>query len=159
MRFEDCFERLMAYEGVFGGMRAFKDRKQNWGISQEMADRYGWQFSLCDMTLGTSMDILREQLWVPTNCADLPEPIRLTIFDCAYQHGITSTNGMLMSAVGAKSENSEDPWVKKRIEALDPYLVRGKVLAQRLTFLSFTPDWAEMGQGWTRRIADILEAA
>jgi lysozyme family protein len=43
--------------------------------------------------------------------------------------------------------------------AADPYLLRAKILATRLKFMSNLTTWPSFGRGWSRRIAHLMEMA
>lgn len=44
------------------------------------------------------------------------------------------------------------------VNALNADSLRSKILAQRLRFMSSLPNWPAFSRGWSRRIADLMEA-
>ena len=158
MQFDEAFTILMQHEGHFSDVKADPGGPTKFGVTEAVARNFGYAGDMRDLTLNVAGAIAHHQYWEPVRADELPEQIRYAVFDAAYHSGVTQSVRWLQRAVKSDADGIIGPDTMAKIAVMKPEVLKSKLLAQRLTFLTNLATWNTFGKGWARRIAAIMEA-
>ena len=158
MQFDEAFNQLLIHEGGFSDAKADPGGPTKFGVTEAVARNFGYAGDMRDLTLNMASDIAHHQYWEPVRADELPEAIRYAVFDAAYHSGVTQSVRWLQRAVGADADGIIGPDTLARIKVIKPEVLKSKLLAQRLKFLTDLPTWNTFGKGWARRVSSLMEA-
>tara|TARA_R110000822_G_scaffold100536_1_gene226259 strand:- start:207 stop:698 length:492 start_codon:yes stop_codon:yes gene_type:complete len=159
MQFDEAFNQLLIHEGGFSDAKADPGGKTKFGVTEAVARNFGFKGDMRDLTLNVAGAIAHHQYWEPVRADELPEQIRYAVFDAAYHSGVTQSVRWLQRAVGADADGIIGPNTLAKIAVIKPEVLKAKLLAQRLKFLTDLPTWGVFGKGWARRVSSLLAEA
>jgi lysozyme family protein len=84
--------------------------------------------------------------------------VRYAVFDAAVNSGPAQATRWLQRALGVDPDGVIGPKTLTAAYAANPDALRARMLAQRLRFMAGLANWPAFSRGWSRRIADLLEA-
>jgi lysozyme family protein len=111
-----------------------------------------------ELPLDLAKRIYMERYWRPVRADELPAGVRYAVFDAAVNSGPGQAVKWLQRAAGVADDGVLGPKTLAAVNALNADSLRSKILAQRLRFMSSLPNWPAFSRGWSRRIADLMEA-
>jgi lysozyme family protein len=158
MLFDRAFELLLGHEGDFSEHAADPGGKTRFGVTEAVARRAGYRGDMRDLPLDLAKRIYLEEYWKPVRADDLPPAVRYAVFDAAVNSGVGQAVRWLQRALGVEADGVIGPKTLAAAYAANPDALRGRMLAQRLRFMSGLSNWPAFSRGWARRIADIMEA-
>jgi lysozyme family protein len=130
-----------------------------YGVTELVAREIGYRGEMRELPLDLAKRIYLERYWKPISADDLPPAIRYAVFDAAVNSGVGQSIIWLQRALGVQMDGIIGPVTIRTAYAADPYLLRAKILATRLKFMSNLTTWPSFGRGWSRRIAHLMEMA
>lgn len=80
------------------------------------------------------------------------------MFDAAAASGVRQSILWLQRALGVVDDGVIGPKTLAAALSADPQVLKAKLLAQRLRFMAGLSNWPSFSRGWSRRVADLLEA-
>ena len=158
MNFDTAFEKLLGHEGGFSDHAADPGGKTRYGITEAVAREVGYRGDMREMPLDLAKRIYMERYWRPVRADELPAGVRYAVFDAAVNSGPGQAVKWLQRAAGVADDGVLGPKTLAAANALNADSLRSKILAQRLRFMSSLPNWPAFSRGWSRRIADLMEA-
>lgn len=150
--------RLLGFEGGYTDNPDDPGGKTIFGITENLARKYGYAGDMKDMRLDVATRIYHDEFWYPLHCDELPDAIRYDLFDAAVNSGRSTAVKWLQNAVGVKADGVIGPATIAAANAADPAITRAKINGARLAFMTRLPGWAAFSKGWAMRIAVILTA-
>lgn len=158
MNFDTAFEKLLHHEGGFSDHAADPGGKTRYGITEAVAREVGYRGDMRELPLDLAKRIYLERYWRPVRADELPAGVRYAVFDAAVNSGPGQAVKWLQRAAGVLDDGVLGPKTMAAVNALNPDSLRSKILAQRLRFMVALPNWHAFSRGWSRRIADLMEA-
>lgn len=158
MNFDTAFEKLLHHEGGFSDHAADPGGKTRYGITEAVAREVGYRGDMRELPLDLAKRIYLERYWRPVRADELPAGVRYAVFDAAVNSGPGQAVKWLQRAAGVLDDGVLGPKTLAAVNALNADSLRSKILAQRLRFMSSLPNWPAFSRGWSRRIADLMEA-
>ena len=158
MNFDTAFEKLLGHEGGFSDHAADPGGKTRYGITEAVAREVGYRGDMRELPLDLAKRIYMERYWRPVRADELPAGVRYAVFDAAVNSGPGQAVKWLQRAAGVLDDGVLGPKTLAAVNALNADSLRSKILAQRLRFMSSLPNWPAFSRGWSRRIADLMEA-
>lgn len=158
MNFDTAFEKLLGHEGGFSDHAADPGGKTRYGITEAVAREVGYRGDMRELPLDLAKRIYIERYWRPVRADELPAGVRYAVFDAAVNSGPGQAVKWLQRAAGVADDGVLGPKTLAAVNALNADSLRSKILAQRLRFMSSLPNWPAFSRGWSRRIADLMEA-
>ena len=158
MNFDTAFEKLLGHEGGFSDHAADPGGKTRYGITEAVAREVGYRGDMRELSLDLAKRIYMERYWHPVRADELPAGVRYAVFDAAVNSGPGQAVKWLQRAAGVADDGVLGPKTLAAANALNADSLRSKILAQRLRFMSSLPNWPAFSRGWSRRIADLMEA-
>lgn len=159
MNFFDAFPVLMDFEGhgILTDHPADKGGKTKWGITEAVARENGFTGDMADLTLGMAMGITQMKYWDAVQADKLPVEIRYLVFDGAFNSGVRQSIKWLQRACKIDDDGVIGPQTLAALQKHDPNVLKMRICAQRLEFLTDLSTFNVFGKGWTRRVAKIME--
>lgn len=159
MNFDQAIRELLHHEGSYSDHISDPGGKTMYGITEMVAREIGYRGEMRELPLDLAKRIYLERYWKPISADDLPPEIRYAVFDAAVNSGVGQSVIWLQRALGVQMDGIIGPVTIRASYAADPYLLRAKILATRLKFMSNLTTWPSFGRGWSRRIAHLMEMA
>lgn len=158
MTFDDAFRKLLGVEGDYSDHPADPGGKTRYGVTESVARAAGYTGDMKALPVDLAQAIYRRMYWDSVRADDLPPSLRYAVFDAAVNSGVKQAVKWLQRAIGATDDGIVGPKTITMARAAQPDSVMRRMLAQRLVFMTDLKTWPTFGRGWSRRIAEILEA-
>lgn len=158
MTFDACFAKLLGHEGDFSDHPADPGGATRFGVTEAVAREVGYRGDMRDLPLELAKRIYLEKYWKPISADDLPPGIRYVVFDGAVNSGPRQSILWLQRALGVTADGVLGPKTLAAAYAQNADALRIRILAQRLRFMAGLANWPAFSRGWSRRIADLMEA-
>lgn len=158
MDFDTAFHKLLGHEGEFSDHPDDPGGATRWGVTERVARANGYQGSMRDFPVEQAKAIYRRSYWDAIRADELPPALRYAVFDAAVNSGASQAVKWLQRAVGVPDDGRVGPQTINHARAAQPDFAIRRMLAQRLRMMTDLKTWPAFSRGWSRRIADILEA-
>lgn len=151
--FDQCFEKLIGYEGGYTLDPKDPGGETSWGISKRAYPAV----DIKNLTRDGAKDIYKRDYWGRAQCDKLPPTLAFLLFDAAVNSGIGQAIRFLQRAVGVADDGVLGALTLAAVQRLDTESLCARFLGQRLDFMTRLSTWDYFGKGWARRIADQLK--
>ena len=151
--FDQCFEKLIGYEGGYTLDPKDPGGETSWGISKRAYPAV----DIKNLTRDGAKDIYKRDYWDRAQCDKLPPTLAFLLFDAAVNSGIGQAIRFLQRAVGVADDGVLGALTLAAVQRLDNESLCARFLGQRLDFMTRLSTWDYFGKGWARRIADQLK--
>lgn len=158
MTFDEAFHKLLGHEGGYVNHPNDPGGETNWGVTVAVARANGYDGPMKDMPVDVAKAIYRKQYWDAIRGDELPPALRYAVFDAAVNSGNGQAIKWLQRAVGVADDGRIGPATLTAARAAAPDFALRRMLALRLRFMTDLKVWPSFARGWSRRIADLLEA-
>ncbi len=158
MNFDDAFHKLLGHEGGYVNHPNDPGGETNWGVTVAVARANGYTGPMKDMPVDVAKAVYRKQYWDAIRADELPPALRYAVFDAAVNSGNGQAIKWLQRAVGVEDDGRIGPATLTAARAAAPDFALRRMLALRLRFMTDLKVWPSFARGWSRRIADLLEA-
>lgn len=156
MDFDQAFERVIGHEGGYVNDPRDPGGETRYGISRRA---YPGE-DIAGMTLGRAREIYRRDYWGPAGCEDLPDGLRLEVFDTAVNMGVGTSIKLLQRALGVPDDGVIGPVTRLRLQVADQARILRRLQGARLDAYTRAKAWPTFGAGWVRRVArNMLEVS
>lgn len=163
--FNKCLAILLKHEGGYvnhpsdpGGMTNLGVTKRVW---EEWTGHEVDEKQMRALTPTTVAPLYKRKYWDACRADDLISGLDYAVFDCAVNSGVGRAVKLLQSCVGATPDGgygSITTALVKKAEA-DPTKLIELYCAKRLEFLQSLKTFETFGKGWSRRVAEVKDAA
>jgi len=153
MTFDECFTRLLGYEGGYVNNPSDPGGETNWGITKRSYPA----LDIKNLTQDDAKAIYKRDFWDKCKCSRMECGLDLALFDCAVNSGTIQAIKLLQQTLGVKDDGvlGEVTMEAIRHEGRDRRLT-AKFLGHRLQFMTNLRPWDTFSKGWARRIAEQL---
>ena len=158
MNFDECFEALLKHEGDYADLENDPGGKTRYGVTEAVARAAGYAGDMHDLPISLARSIYRSRYWDAARGDELPEGIRYFVFDAAAASGVRQSILWLQRALGVAADGILGPVTLAAAHAAKPDKLKARLLSQRLRFMAGLSNWPSFSRGWSRRVADLLEA-
>ena len=158
MNFDECFAALIAHEGGFADLENDPGGKTRFGVTEAVARAAGYGGDMRQLPLSLAKAIYRSQYWDAVRGDELPDGVRYYVFDAAAASGVRQSILWLQRALGVAADGVLGPVTIAAANAANPDRLKARLLSQRLRFMAGLSNWPSFSRGWSRRVADLLEA-
>lgn len=163
--FEKCLAKMLAHEGGYvnhpqdpGGMTNLGVTKRVW---EEWVGHDVDEKQMRALTPETVAPLYKRKYWDAVRADDLVAGVDYCVFDVAVNSGPGRAIKFLQSSVGVTADGGFGPATLaavKKVEA-DPIRLIELYSAKRLEFLQSLKTFETFGKGWSRRVAEVKQAA
>ena len=151
MNFDKAFGIIIGHEGGYVNDSRDPVGETKYGISKRAYPNEDIKV----LTLDRAKFLYKRDYWDAIEAELLPDPVRLMVFDCAVNCGLTAAKKLLQRAIGTKDDGIIGPKTRAAISsAVDLPM---KFAGQWLDYYTGLPGWPTYGKGWTRRVANDLK--
>lgn len=157
MNYDEAFVRLLGHEGDFVDHPSDPGGATRWGITERVARANGYDGPMRQLPVEIAKRIAKKDYWDAVRADELPAAIRYSMFDAAYNSGTRQAILWLQRACGADADGVLGSKTLLAAKTQNPDVLRQKMLAQRLRFMTNLKNWDAFGRGWARRVCDLLE--
>ena len=158
MDFPTAFKKLLGHEGDYSDHAADPGGKTRWGVTENVARANGYKGDMRDFPIEQAQAIYRKAYWDAVKAEELPPALRYAVFDAAVNSGVGQAIRWLQRAVGVADDGRIGSQTLMAARAAHPDFAVRRMLAQRLRCRASLPNWPSFSRGWSRRVADLLEA-
>ena len=158
MTFDECFAALLQHEGGYVDHPDDPGGKTRYGVTEAVARAAGFQGDMRELPLDLARRIYRERFWDAVRADELPAEVRYLVFDAAAASGVRQSTLWLQRALKVVDDGVIGPKTLAAAQAADPQVLKARLLAQRLRFMTGLTNWPAFSRGWARRVADLMEA-
>ena len=163
-QFHNCVSLIMRHEGGYSNNPVDRGGPTNMGVTHKtLAAWRKIDEVTSDEVEKLSMDeakaIYRANYWNALNCDQLPPGVDLVVFDFGVNAGPSKAAKMLQKALAVAPDGMVGQITVGAARISDAPFVIATFSDERLRYYQSLPDWPVFGEGWTRRTADIREAA
>lgn len=158
MTFDEAFLHLVQHEGGFADHPDDPGGKTRYGITEAVARRVGYRGDMRELPLDLAKRVYKAEYWDAVRADEMPPAVRYVLFDAAVNSGVGQAARWLQRALKVADDGVIGPKTLAAAQAADPQALKARLLAQRLRFMVGLANWPSFSRGWSRRIADLLEA-
>jgi lysozyme family protein len=159
MNFDRCLEIVLHHEGGYVNHPDDPGGETNFGITVKVARINGYEGLMRDIPMDVVRVIYRKDYWIPCRCEELPDDLRLAVFDAAVNSGVRRSIQWLQASVGATADGIFGPRTMLSVKQHNPQQVAARLCAARLDFLAGLQHFPTFGRGWVRRVVSILRSS
>lgn len=156
MIFAAAVQIVFSHEGGYVNDPADPGGETRWGISKRA---YG-DLDIASLSKEDAEQIYRIDYWDACRCDDLPNLLRLAVFDFAVNAGVRRSVRTLQSALNdCGATLTVDGFIGTKTISATVACNRGEVLdcfsTRRTLFYSRLPTFRRFGRGWMRRTFNV----
>jgi len=163
--FELCLKKMLAHEGGFvnhpqdpGGMTNLGVTKRVWEewVGHEVDEK-----QMRALTPETVTPLYKRKFWDAIRADELVDGVDYCVFDVAVNSGVGRAVKFLQSCVGTAPDGGFGPATLAAVKEAekDPARLIELYCAKRLEFLQSLKTFDTFGKGWSRRVAEVKDAA
>ena len=158
MTFDEAFTKLLGHEGDFSDHPSDPGGATRFGVTQRVARANGYTGDMRNFPVFEAKLIYRASYWDACRCDELPDAVRLDVFDGAVNSGVGQSIKWLQRAVGTTDDGVIGMKTLLACTLLAGATVQARYNGHRLEFMTNLKTWSAFGAGWARRIANNLKA-
>lgn len=151
MTFSDCVSLVLKFEGGYVNDPNDVGGETRWGISKRAFPN----LNIRDLTREEAIELYRIFYWDRMQCDSLPPEIRLAVFDCAVNQGLTRATLFLQKSVGVKADGVLGPRTIEAFRGVPPEVFLANFLNRRFDAYVGNPQWSVYGRGWMKRLFEV----
>lgn len=151
MKFEDAIGLVLKYEGGYVNDPDDPGGETNFGISKRVYPN----LDIKNLTLTEAVMIYRKEYWDAVRASELPEGIRLLVFDTAVNMGVGSTVRMLQLLLEQKQDGILGAKTMLSLREANPETLSRELRRLRLRRYLRLPHFPKCGEGWIARLLDV----
>lgn len=107
------------------------------------------------LTKQEAKNLYRRDYWDALGCDWLPAGLRLMVFDCAVNQGVSYAKKALQTSVSVTADGIIGPVTLKAIEHTDVEKAVHKYSMNRYLRYARNPNWSVFGEGWMSRLLSV----
>ena len=161
--YDEVLRRLLAHEGGYANHPSDSGGPTKFGVTLAVYRQYvrknATAADIRAMSIEQAKTISRARYWNALSCDQLPAGLDYAVFDYGVHSGVARAARVLRHVAGAGAGARIDAAAITQIAARDSKALINAVCDERLAFLRRLKTWPVFGVGWSRRMADVRQAA
>ena len=164
--FDTCLKHLLMHEGGFVNHPSDPGGMTNLGVTaavwQEWVGHPVDEKQMKALTPTLVAPLYRKKYWDACHADDMVSGLDYAVFDVAVNSGVGRSVKLLQSCIGATPDGgygSITAALLKKAQEEDPARLISVYCSKRLEFLESLKTFPVFGKGWSRRVAEVKEAA
>ena len=154
MDFDTAVLHILEFEGGLIDHPKDPGGITKYGISLRAFPELGEE-GIRSLTKQQAMDIYRDDYWYAAHCGDLPASLRLMVFDCAVNQGVSFAIRATQAAVSVQVDGQYGKRTKAAVQACTPEETLRKVAHNRYYRYRRNKNWETFGDGWMARLLSV----
>lgn len=151
MTFDDAVKFILDYEGGYVNDPNDPGGETKFGISKRSYPN----LDITNLSIDHAKFIYREDYWNKVKGDWLPVALRLMVFDCAVNQGVTRSIKFLQKSLGLKEDGIFGPITGHAVRDCIDSDVLYRYSHLRLEAYVKNPQWGFYGKGWSKRLLDV----
>lgn len=151
MKFDLAVNIIINFEGGYVNDSNDPGGETKFGISKRSFPN----LNICELTLDQAKEIYRHHYWDMCECDKLPGWLRLMVFDCAVNQGVSRATIYLQRTVGVQPDGIIGSVTLDATYSSDAYDTLKEYSMQRHRSYTQNPRWKFYGKGWSKRLLEI----
>lgn len=161
--FARSLELVLKHEGGYSDHPDDPGKATNLGVTigtlSDWLGRQATKGEVRGLTVVTVKPIYRQRYWNAIRGDDLPSGVDYCLFDYAVNSGPGRAAMSVQRCVDVADDGAIGPITLDAINRMSPEAVVEDVCAERLNFLRRLSTWSVFGNGWSRRVENVLREA
>jgi len=153
MDFKSAVKHIIQFEGGYVDDPNDGGGETKYGISKRAFP----QLDIPNLTVDQAEMVYKKCYWDMCECDQLPERLRLMVFDCAVNQGVLFASRTLQKCVDAKVDGVIGPETLRAVGALNVGEILFKYYVLRSDRYQNTRGFEYYGRGWLRRLKHTAE--
>lgn len=154
MDFDTAVEHVLLFEGGLVDHPKDPGGITKYGISLRAYPELG-EDGIRHLTKDDAIAIYKKDYWDACRCDELPEYLRLLVFDCAVNQGVGYARRALQTSVSAKADGVLGPKTMQAVDQADPERAAHRLSMNRYLRYARNPNWHVFGEGWVSRLLAV----
>jgi lysozyme family protein len=151
MNFDSCFKVIVEIEGGLIDDERDLGGITHWGISLGAFPELGRE-GIKKLTQEEAKKLYKEHYWNPMRLDEMPEGIRMPIFDCAVNQGVSGAIKCLQKTLKIKADGIIGKQTIAAVNGADQEELAALFLADRSLFYAKSKRFEIYGRGWMKRL-------
>lgn len=151
MNFKEAVDIIIGLEGGYVFHPKDPGGETNFGISKRQYPN----LDIKNLTESKAKDIYKNDYWDKVKCENLPESLRLLVFDAAVNQGVPTASKILQRVLGVKQDGIIGPVTLKALSGIPELIVLCRYSIERHKHYTANSNWQSFGKGWSKRLLEI----
>lgn len=154
MDFETALQHVLKFEGGLVDHPKDPGGITKYGISLRAYPELGAD-GIRNLTVQDAGEIYKKDYWDACRCDELPEEIRLIVFDCAVNQGVNYAVRCVQAAVSAKVDGVLGPITLRAVRSSNRLTAANRIAHNRYLRYRRNKNWNTFGDGWMARLLHV----
>ena len=154
MDFRTALDYIFKFEGGLVDHPKDPGGITKYGISLRAYPELG-KDGVRNLTKNEAAKFYKRDYWDAVKCDELPESLRLIVFDCAVNQGVGYASKALQTAIGAVPDGVLGPKTLKAASTVAVYNAVHKLAFNRFLRYKRNKNWNTFGEGWMNRLLHV----
>lgn len=151
MIFIEAVTLILSYEGGYVNHPEDPGGETKYGISKRAYPDY----DIKNLTREDAMKIYLKDYWLMVRADKLPEDLRLIVFDCAVNQGVSTARRTLQKVLGVKVDGVIGPITLRAAHDSPSTLIIDRYAMERHHLYTRLSGWQDFGKGWSKRLLEV----
>lgn len=151
MIFIEAVNLILQYEGGYVMNPDDPGGETNYGISKRAYP----DVDMKSLTREGAMKIYLQDYWLKVRADKLPHDLRLIVFDCAVNQGVSRARRTLQKVLGVKVDGIIGPITLEAAHTTPSSLVIDRYALERHRLYTKLDNWSKFGKGWSKRLLEV----
>jgi len=156
LNFTDALDVILEHEGDYSYDVRDPGGETCKGITVNVARKWGYKGPMRTIPDDLVHTIYLKDYWEKSRCDELPDMIRLMMFDSAVNQGPARAAQFLQRALGITDDGVIGPKTLAAARKVDPITLLVKVFQKRMDHYTALKNFNNFGRGWTNRCVETL---
>jgi lysozyme family protein len=152
MKFDRAVKIILNHEGGYVFNSEDPGGETKFGISKRVYP----DLDIKNLTVETATQLYKRDYWDKIKAEELPEKLRLIMFDCAVNQGVKKAIKILQGSLGVPQDGILGPVTFLSLQEHPVGAVFQDVAKARLHHYAELPHWKSFGKGWAKRLLETV---
>jgi lysozyme family protein len=151
MDFDKAVEIIIKIEGGYSSDPHDAGGETNFGISKRVYPHV----DIKNLTRNTAKRLYAADYWRAAKCDELPDQLKLLVFDCAVNQGQPTALKLLQLVLGVKQDTIFGEQTRHALKLHNPEDLAVRFMTARTLKYLTLPNFNRFGDGWLNRLFTI----
>lgn len=152
MTFEEAVAIVLDLEGGYVNNIHDPGGETNYGICK----KYHPDVDIKNLTRFEAMKIYKKEYWEPMNLDIFPDSMRLILFDCAVNQGLSKAKQFSCNSLGVNNFFKIEESLFSGFTQEEIIKCVDRIAKLRMNAYTESKHWNDFGDGWTERLEHIV---
>jgi len=151
VKFDEAVEIILVHEGGYVFDAQDSGGETRYGISKRSFPK----LDIKNLTKEKAKELYRSCYWHSVRADRLPSSLRLMVFDCAVNQGVSLASKILQRVVGVQADGIIGPVTIGACHGISDMNLIDEYASMRLAHYQNLPHWSRFGKGWSKRLLEV----